>query len=352
MHRNWAEVQPSSARTLFCSINSGRRSGILPPARFSWEGCPLPTSRPQIQGILIYALGVGAFATMDAFAKHLSQLYPVVELVLLRVIVGYLPILIQYRLGPERGWQAARSQAPSLQLLRGGLMLASTAAFFLGLSRLTLADATAISLVAPLLMAVFGVHVLREPPSRQLYLTIAVAVAGALLVVHPYLGGLSIYALVALLSAILYAMAAVTTRKLGQLDSSIVTALWGNTSMLIGAAALVGLTGWTWPAGDDWLPVLGMGLAGGVANILYIAGLRISRVSDAAIMDYTSFAWAAAFGFLVFQEPVSAVGLLGAGLIVGSGVYGAFAKWRRPGAEETPEPATPIPARRLQPSAR
>ncbi|WP_026868760.1 DMT family transporter [Inquilinus limosus] len=311
----------------------------------------MSTSRPQIQGILIYALGIGAFATMDALAKHLSRDYPVFELVLLRVIVGYLPILIQYQLGPEQGWQAVRSQTPGLQLLRGGLMLASAATFLLSLSRLTLADATALSLIAPLLMAVFGVYVLREPSSRQLSLTIAVAIAGALLIVHPYLADLSVYVLVACLSAIFYALAAVTTRKLGQSDPSIVTALWGNTTMLAGAAALVGLTGWTWPVEGDWLPVLGMGLAGGLANILYIVGLRRSRVSDVAVMDYTSFAWAAAFGILVFREPVSAASLLGAGLIVGSGAYSAFHKWRRSGAGASSKLAARPRGRSLQPSA-
>jgi drug/metabolite transporter (DMT)-like permease len=319
---------------------------------FSWKPNRVPTSRSQIQGILVYALGVGAFATMDACAKHLSQSYPVAELVLLRVVVGYVPILIQYRLGEERGRQAVRSRAPRLQLLRGGLMLASIATFFLGLSRLTLADATAISLIAPLLMTVFGVHILREPVSRRLYLTIAVAAAGALLIVHPYLGNLSIYVLVACLSALFYALAALTTRRLGRTDPPVATALWGNTTMLAGAAALVGLTGWTWPAGEDWLPVIGMGLAGGLANILFIIGLRLSRLSDVAIMDYTGLAWAIGFGVLVFHEPVATAGLLGAALIIGGGTCSTFDKWRRIRAGDTSRPPTPLPARRLEPSTR
>jgi drug/metabolite transporter (DMT)-like permease len=311
----------------------------------------MSTSRRQIRGILFYALGVGAFATMDAFARHLSRGYPIVEIVLLRAVLGYLPILVQYQLGTTRGRRAVRSQAPGLQLLRGGLMLAASATFFLSLTQLSLADATAISLIAPLLMVLFGVHVLREPSSREMYVAIAIALVGGLLIVRPYADSLSLCAVAALASAVFYALAAVATRRLGQSDPSIVTALWGNTTMLVAAAALVIPTGWVWPTADDWWPILGMGLAGGVANILYIAGLRMSRVSEVAVIDYTIFAWAAAFSVLVFQESLSTAGLIGAGLIVASGAHAALVKWRRSAGQLAPARPRRIPVRRLRASA-
>ena len=103
------------------------------------------TSSRQMQGLALYALGVGAFATMDAFAKYLSGSYAVAEIILIRALFGYLPILVQYRMGEVRGMQAVRSNKPLLQLLRGGLVLAAGATFFLSLSGLSLADATAIA---------------------------------------------------------------------------------------------------------------------------------------------------------------------------------------------------------------
>ncbi|MBW8726914.1 MAG: DMT family transporter [Inquilinus limosus] len=286
------------------------------------------TSSRQMQGLALYALGVGAFATMDAFAKYLSGAYPVAEIILIRALFGYLPILLQYRMGTARGAQAMRSARPLLQLLRGGCVLAAGATFFVSLSGLSLADATAISLAAPVFMALFGITMLREPAGWETYVTIAVALAGGLLIVRPT-DGMNVYALIAVVSALFYALGVVATRRAGQVDPPVVTAIWGNTVMLVGSAAWMLHAGWVWPVAGDWLPFIGVGLAGGVANLLYIGGLRLSGVSDVAVIDYSIFAWAAAFSILVFHEDTPALSLAGAGLIVCSGVYSAVAKWLR-----------------------
>lgn len=286
------------------------------------------TTRRQMQGILFYALGVGAFATMDAFAKYLSGSYPVAEIILIRAVFGYLPILMQYRMGTVRGMQAVRSANPLMQLLRGGCVLAAGATFFLSLSGLSLADATAISMAAPVFMALIGIYVLREPAGWETYATIAVALAGGLLIVRPT-DGMNVYALIAVVSALFYALGVVATRRAGQVDSPVVTALWGNTVMLVGSGAWVLQSGWVRPVAGDWLPFIGVGLAGGVANLLYIAGLRLSGVSDVAVIDYSIFAWAAGFSVFVFHEDIPAASLIGAVLILGSGVYSAAAKWLR-----------------------
>ncbi|MGL4967696.1 MAG: DMT family transporter [Inquilinus sp.] len=286
------------------------------------------TSPRQMQGLALYALGVGAFATMDAFAKYLSGSYPVAEIILIRALFGYLPILVQYRMGTVRGMQAVRSTKPLLQLLRGGLVLAAGATFFLSLSGLSLADATAISLAAPVFMALFGITVLREPAGRETIIAIAVALAGGLLIVRPT-DGMNVYASIAVLSALFYALGVVATRRAGQADPPIVTAIWGNTVMVVASGAMILQSGWVWPTAGDWLPFLGVGLAGGLANLLYIGGLRLSGVSDVAVIDYSIFAWAAAFSVLVFHEEIPALSLVGAGLIVCGGVYSALAKWLR-----------------------
>lgn len=314
---------------------AGSRSGL--GEALGGKVIAVRTTRRQMQGLLLYALGVGAFATMDASAKYLSGSYPVAEIILIRALFGYLPILLQYRMGTVRGMQAVHSSKPLLQLLRGGCVLAAGATFFVSLSGLSLADATAISLAAPVFMALFGIYVLREPAGWETYVTIAVALAGGLLIVRPT-DGMNVYALIAVVSALFYALGVVATRRAGQFDPPVVTAIWGNTVMLVGSAAWVLQSGWVWPVAGDWLPFIGVGLAGGMANLLYIGGLRLSGVSDVAVIDYSIFAWAAAFSVFVFHEDIPAASLVGAGLIVCSGVYSAVAKWLRSRDEPAGEP--------------
>jgi S-adenosylmethionine uptake transporter len=295
------------------------------------EGPSKLALRPQIWGILLYAAGVFAIAVTDAFAKGLTRAYPIVEIVLLRSLFGYIPIILQYRVGSLKGRDAVLSRAPLIQLLRGGLLLASCATFFLSLSLLPLADATAISLIAPLLMAILGVFLLNEVAGKELYLSLAVAIAGSLLIVRPYAAELSLSILVAFASAIFYALAAFLTRIAGRWDNPLVSAVWGNTIMSVAAAAAMPLVGWQWPSDADWWLFLGLGASGGIASLLYAAGLRSAALSEVAILDYSVFVWAALFGSVIFDEAISRVGLAGATLIIGSGIYQALRKSRRPG---------------------
>jgi len=192
----------------------------------------------------------------------------------------------------------------------------------------------AVSLVAPILMVVLANLLLKEKSGAGTYVAIALAIVGVVLILQPYGTRFDGYALVALSSALFFALAAVATRWLGHSDAPIVTSIWGNTTILLASAAVLFVTGWTWPQPGDWLLFLGVGIAGGIGNVLYILGLRISRVAEVAVLDYSLFAWAALLGLAIFDELVSLMVGLGAALIVASGVYNVLGRrWsfgRRP----------------------
>lgn len=284
--------------------------------------------RSEVRGIIIYAVGVLFFVIMDVCAKYLTREYPIFEIVLLRTMFGLLPIAFQYKWEGEKGASVILSRSPALQILRGLLMVAAGAAFFSSLIRLSLADATAISLIAPLLMALLGVVLLKEKAGLELYVTILVAFFGAVLIVRPYMVQFSFYAVVGVCSAIFYALAATVTRRLGPRDKAVVTAIWGSGVMLVSSAIVVAFTGWVWPSVVDWGIMVAMGVAGGVANILYIMGLKYSRISQVAALDYTMFAWASIFGFLIFGEGISTANLLGAALIISAGAARIYLRSR------------------------
>jgi RarD protein len=165
--------------------------------------------------------------------------------------------------------------------------------FVLSLKWLPLAEATGISLIGPILMVLLGGVLLKERIGFQKWLAIAIGLAGVLLVFQPGAGGPAFAKLLALLSALSFALVAIWTRKLASHDSSETIAFWTNaTLMTIGGAGVLLFSNWFTPSSSDLLVFFIMGLAGGVANLLFVIALRLSEVSLVAALEYSIFIWA------------------------------------------------------------
>lgn len=88
------------------------------------------------------------FVTMDTVAKHLSQTYPVFQVVWARFAFHLITVAILFR---SQLAQAFRSRNLKLQLIRSCLIVLTTFLFFTGLSRATLATATTMMFLSPIL---------------------------------------------------------------------------------------------------------------------------------------------------------------------------------------------------------
>lgn len=81
------------------------------------------------------------------------------------------------------------------------------------------------------------------------------------------------------------------------------------------------LSGWFMPGVNDLLVFLIMGLAGGIANLLFVVALRLSEVSLVAALEYTIFIWAVLIGLFVFAEIPTVNVWIGVGFIAVAGIY-------------------------------
>lgn len=213
-------------------------------------------------------------------------------------------------------------------MLRGALIGMTTATFFWSLRGLPLASATALFLMGPIIVVSLSAIILNEAVQRRHWATVAAGCAGGAIVLQPQLAEINAYALAALLSAILYALAIIVTRKLSALELLLVTAVWGNSTITILAAIAIASARWV-PRTFSDLPVLmGMGIAGGLSNTFIIYALQLSRASVIAAFDYTGFLWALALGYMIFAEVLPWHSLIGGLLIVISGVVLALLEHR------------------------
>ncbi|MDY4379458.1 DMT family transporter [Pectobacterium brasiliense] len=272
---------------------------------------------PQITGVMIYIIAIFFMAVMDATAKWLTGSYPVSEIVFFRSIFAFIPLMvIIYK---SKADFSLASSAIYYQIIRGILVAGTVATFFLSAKHLPLANVTAISLANPFFMVLFCWVLKWEKVSVIRMIIIAMGFSGVLIEINGVDLSFSIYSLIAILSTIFYALAAVMTKYLSKIDSSIVTAFYTNAVIFIVASILFS-SAWKIPNLHDFAIFFMMGVAGGISNYFFTVAFRFADVSTVAPLEYTVLIWAALFGFFIFGETPTIMMILGAAIIIISGV--------------------------------
>lgn len=278
-------------------------------------------------------IAVLCFASMDCMAKLIVRSYPMPLCIWARYVV-HLVVMVLF-LGPRMGLDLVRTHRPGAQLLRGLVLLLSTACFYAALQRMSLGEAAAITFVAPLLVVALSGPLLGERATRTQWLDVVAGFIGVLIVIRPRPGHVGAAVLFPLAAAACYSLYQVITRRISARESPVTMLFY---TALVGVGGTTVLLPFVWqmptPAQAGVLTV--MGLLGGTGHFLLIKGVSHAPPSKLAPIIYTQLVWATLYGFVVFNEHPDAVSMLGIAIIVGAGLH---AGTRRP----PPRPNPPAP---------
>ncbi|MEZ5668202.1 MAG: DMT family transporter [Alphaproteobacteria bacterium] len=277
------------------------------------------------RGIAFMLAGMFLFSAVDAQTKYLVQELPALQVAWARQSGMIVPILFILVL---RGRGLLRTARPLLQLLRALLAISSSILFIFSVRFVPLADAVAVSFVAPLAVTILGAIFLGEPVGLRRWTAVAVGFAGAMIVVRPGLGVIHPAALLVLIASTMFAGRQVITRLLSDSDDIITTMAF---SAIAGAVLLALPLPFVWQAPDSGLQVLLMAsIAAGAAagEFLVIKALQVAQAVVVAPVQYTMLLWGTGYGYLVFGDLPDHWTLIGSAIIIGSGVY-TFYRERR-----------------------
>jgi drug/metabolite transporter (DMT)-like permease len=277
------------------------------------------TGDQPLRAIGLFLLSIALFSISDAISKELTRSLPAMEVAWMRYlwfVLLVLPVAVW-----AKGAGAFRPARPGVQSIRAFGLLGSTTFFVAGLVHLPMAEATAITFVAPIFVTALAVPVLGETVGLRRWLAVAVGLGGMLIVVRPGSDAFSPAAIFPLLSALSWAVALVATRLGG--DEPALTAL--NISALVGFVALsaVLLLDWTWPSGREWAIGAGAGIAATAAQALALLAYRSAPASVLAPFSYSQLLWSTALGLVLFSEVPDGWTGVGAAVIIASGLYTA-----------------------------
>ncbi len=306
------------------------------------DGASAPASVPTAEGgfgltpnhrgaLWMLAAGLG-FTLNGTLVKTLGQQgLDAYQIAFFRSLVGLLAVLpLLWRIGVHR----LRSRHPWIHAFRVIFGAGAMVCGFYALTRLPLADVTALSFTTPLFATVLAVVFLREPVRWRRWSATALGFLGVLIMVRPGAGAFEPAAVVALGMAFGIAAALVLVKRLPAGESQIAMLFYfGVGSLLItaGPAAAV----WQPPSGPQYLLLVAMGLLGLGSQAMMIRAFRVGEASFVAPFDYGKLLAAGLLGFFVFAEVPDLWTLTGAAIIVGATLYIA----RREAAVGRPAPA-------------
>ena len=270
-----------------------------------------------IQAILLIILTVTMFSCADVMAKYLRESMPAIEIAWIRYALFVALALLLAGRGRFRGLRAAR---PGLQLLRGVTLVGSAVLFTLGLGWLPVAEASSISFVSPALITALSIPLLGEKVGIRRWMAVLAGFVGVLIVVQPGSAAFQAAAVFPFLSATAWAFTVVITRMIGGAERPVVTMLWSACTGFLLLTALLPFNfvplSWTQIA----LCLL-HGLFASAGQLLMILAYRLAPASVLAPFSYCQLLTSALLGFAAFGTVPGQPMLVGASVIIASGLY-------------------------------
>jgi drug/metabolite transporter (DMT)-like permease len=275
--------------------------------------------RQRLAGIGLMCLAVTCFTGIDSSAKYLGAHMDTLQIVWARYAFAFFLALIITN--PMSNPSLVRTSRLKLQIFRSFLLLFSTAANFVALRYLRLDQTVTIGFSAPFMVAGLAGPILGEIVGLRRWLAIVVGFLGVLVVTRPGFGGIHPAAILTLLGMASYAVYIIITRMLSYTDSSSTTLFYSN---LVGAAAVSIVVPFVWTTPENWPLVVLMVFMGACAmtgHYLLILAYRRAPTAVIAPFIYTQIVSGIAAGYLIFNDLPDRWTLIGAAIVVASGLY-------------------------------
>jgi drug/metabolite transporter (DMT)-like permease len=187
---------------------------------------------------------------------------------------------------------------------------------------LPLTEATALQFAAPLIMTALSAAVLGEPVGRHRWGAVIVGFLGVLIMVRPAPGHMNLPGMAfGLVGAAAAAGANIAIRQIAGTERGPTIVFYFTLAGVVLGAAGSAIWGWTVPDAQTVGLLVFAGLIGGMAQLLLTEALRAAPVGVVAPFDYTQLVWAAILGLVIWGELPRPATLVGAAVVVTSGIY-------------------------------
>ncbi len=275
----------------------------------------------NLRGAGIMVLAMLGFAVEDMFIKLLADSLPIGQIIGMVALGG---AVIFATICRTQGLALfSRDMLGAPVLIRNTGELIGTIGFVTAIALTPLSTASAILQATPLVVTLGAALFLGEKVGWRRWSAILVGFLGVLLIIRPGTDGFDILSLFTLQGVLGLAIRDIATRRIPKSIASMQLSFLAFLVLIPASLILQAMNGtwWVQPSSPEWVLVGGSILIAVVAYYGIVAAMRVGEVSFVTPFRYSRLLFALFIGFFVFSERPDALTLLGATIIVASGIY-------------------------------
>jgi drug/metabolite transporter (DMT)-like permease len=277
------------------------------------------TGNDKFRLALSYLL-LGEFSglALDIAAKYILQQYSLIQFIFIRSLFATLILLV---ICPwYGGLSSIKTKKWKWHLLRAFLSIIAMFGFFYGISRMPLVNAVTIVYIAPIIVTALSSSLLDEKVGWPRWIAVIAGFTGALIILRPGTGSNIEASLAVFASAFGFALLAITARKMAKTESVIAMSIYVLIGPMIASIFFLP-NNYISPDGSDWLIFLFAGIASVFTWMGYINAYKRYSPMALAPFEYLALIGAAIAGYYLWNEIPDKFVLIGALIIIGSGIF-------------------------------
>ncbi|SMH54625.1 DMT family transporter [Mesorhizobium australicum] len=267
------------------------------------------------------------YSTSDMLAKVLSETVNPLQIAWLRQLglLSGVVVLLAWK-GPR----ILRSRHPFLQFGRGLTVVVAATSFLFAITYVPLADATAVSFIAPFIVIVLAGLVLGETVGLKRWIAVALGFAGTMIIIRPGFNAFHPAIFLVILSGLAFGIRQIISRRVSGTDPLVTTiAYTALTAALLLSLPLPFI--WKNPLDlTQFLMMVGIAIIAGCGELSIMRALDLGEAVVLSPLQYTLMIWATIWGFLIFAQLPDMWTLIGTAIVIGSGIYSLYHETRAP----------------------
>jgi drug/metabolite transporter (DMT)-like permease len=274
----------------------------------------------NLRGALYMSLSMFAFTVNDTIMKAVTQSLPLYQTIALRGLIAIAGLALIARMMGQLRFDIPRADL-RLITIRSLADVVATVLFLTALQHMPLANISAILQAMPLAVTLGAALWFKDAIGWRRMTAILIGFLGVVIIISPGREGFDGWSLMALASVLAIVVRDLTVRSLSRQVPSIMVALGAGVAVFLMGVIGAGFQGWQNPTAFQAGQILASGVMLTIGYLSSVMAMRVGDVGFVAPFRYSSLLWAILLGWLVFSNLPPLHALIGAAIVVSTGIY-------------------------------